>query len=1319
MSLLRKPDERKTIKPVVSLLLPPNLEALKKSFRNELDQQNKLLEKIMHNIHTTVNKMHTDPEQMWLHIDFQAEAIDQIIHKFCEEIRQALEKKSPPDTFEEEEGISYLVQQLEWDLDLKYCVEDYVENLLNQLGKIGLETLSPSELLKGISNPSIHRDAYNIAGYPGRPLPTSSWWLYLADRLGPGFYTMTVVADGTAIQEPLTCIVQSQAQRFKPNAQIGEEILVPSSSAFRPNVNQGCFFIKNNAHGLEFTQSELFHTDVQDQTATYFQAQPYTLVAGTKEDLQFPPIVTSFDDHCATLHYQAGEASMTAPVLRGSPFITLLYRNCTPSLQISGMTIRNDSIQAYSYFFVVSDDQLKDPRTQVTLSTLITKEIQARIGEVVLIPNVDAPEGQVFTFQIHETEETYLVFSSTPIAFKTVHAVEMTLLPEGVAVPEGKFDQFLESNATSIPYSTQIVYSDDAVVNRIEAIEPCTETTVRITKIPQGSSVEKAMFQFLQHAWVYATGGSFSITGNGTWKYSYTVQHINPLAHLKQHNPPQIKKQDLLVALLNPDYMALESTAQQIDLSYQTLHGPAHFAIAVDQELIFSQEEHPINWPDADISLFTQEQINTLIDSIVQSASQLDLKARGASSLKAAQQIHYLAQISHTMFTLLSQNQLLIDNNVFMAAFQTALCIAKAGLDDYLSGGQLQYDETNHMVVTALPADEYNIYGQDHHRTYGYLIQAAAAINDITPDWFKGHRKEVVTLLINDICSPFDQSPYFPKLRMWDPYTGLGRGSGAVAPDPDGMASQFVGEELNSLQGIALWAKSCFDKQLETFATTLAGRLYAAAQAYCLPSSPPSIYTETTAPKAAAAFAEEVLCCTINTDIQSSSRNHFSTLAEQSLGSSKWIDAQTAFIAFQNLFNCNLNKFDEELFLDNFANAPLFQSRQTTILGLIPLIARVSPHSANAVLEWYMRAHELNPNEFPLPTEALNPLLQLHIIAAKHKVQDLVQRPIPHNLLPALPQDSHTIPLQFWLEKANVWSHSTHLTSDTFTIAESLHKEIQTLIEYKGTIQDLHLWARSMILPSIADTYPGISYNDLYPFCVITQTAPQEALQDQPLQRQAPDTHLFQNKTEPVQKSSTELRFDAPPLDPPIAIKTPESTPVPAEPTPLFSSSQAFNRIKAEITAYLSERTINLYHAQSFLGLPQEIPSMDADWRKLSSMAQFRLQQLQSDIASCRSSTHWTALAAKYGFRGPLHQIQKQAANALRILSDLFSARLALSSFIQALTRITTLEMSDASVEDLADWANSFNTSGFTPHDLATWKLMETKPLPGSVTLFL
>ena len=1028
MSLLRQPHEKPQVKPVISMLLPPDLEALKKAFRKELNGHDQLLGKIMQNIHSTVNKMHTDPEEMWLHVDFQEEAINQMIEKFCADIQTKLESKSPPDTFEEEEGIHYLVQQLRWDLNHRYCVEDYVEELLNELSQKGPETLSPEELLKLGQNPHINPHDYNIAGYPGRPLPTGSWWLH-------------------------------------------------------PHVNQGCYLIKNGVHGIEFSQAE-----------QQGQISASILVAGAREHFSSPPTVASYDDLCATLHYQAEEASMTVPLLRGSPYITLLYRHCTPSLRIAERGIDPASIQAHAYYLVVPDDQLVNPRTQISLSKAQERGIPARTGEAVLLPNKENLEGQVFIFQVQGTQESYYVFSSEPIRF------------------------------------TMVASEKEGTINALEGVGPCTETTLRIAKLPAGSGLEEGASQLLQHAWVYATGGRMSVTGRGCWKYTYTLQQINPFAHLQPVNPPQAKKQELLIALLQPDDAALTSETPKTSLFYSTILGPAHFAIAIDQELHFSQKVALIHRSDASIARLNEEERRTLATSFIHAAEQLDLKARGASTLQAARNIQSASEAAHAMFTLLRSDRELIDNTLFMEAFQTALSIAKAGLDDYLSGGFLCYDAKNRMVVTALSGDTYNAHGEDLHRAFGHLVRSAADIHEITPDWFDKRRQDIIDLLINEICCPYDQSPYFSKMRILDPYTGMGTGREIEAAPPQ---PGEVSEDLNCLYGIALWAKTSNNKQLEHFAATLAGRL--------------------------------------------SSATH------------------------------------------------------------------------------------------PLPD------------------------PTSVNRFPFLPENTDTNALQFWLEKSEKWLHSPNLTEDSRKIAESLHKEILTLVTYKGTIQDLHLWAHSIVLPSIRKNSPAITFNDLYPFCVITQTDPQEALKEHAFQLEAPNTDIFQT-------GSPQQDLNKPLVHP---LETP--------PTPsLFSSSEAFIHIKAEITTYLSERTISLYQAEAFLGLAQEIPSTDTDWHKLTSLAQFKLQQLESDIASCRKPSHWTALAAKYGFRGKLYQIQKQAAYALKILSDLFSARLAISYFLQALAKITTMEMTNASEGSLSEWAQEFDTSGLTPHDLAVWKLMET-----------
>lgn len=1305
MSLLRKPDDHAQIKPVISTHLPSNLDALKNTFKNELKSQEALLRKIMQNIHNTVKKMHADPDEMWLRIDFQAEAIDQIIHAFCVEIQKVLQAKSPPESIEEEVGIQHLVDQLHWDLSNLYCVEEYVEKLLEQLGKKEVEPASPSLIFKPVNNPFIHPQNYHIAGYPGRPLPTSAWWELLADQMGSGHYRMTVIPDEAAIENPLAQVRFQEAKRFDPNAKIGDQISIPCTSAYPPNVNQGCYLIKNNPHGLEFSQSEQFRTQINPDGVDFlFQEMPYTLVAGITESLKQPPTVTSFDDHSATLVYQGSQdASMSAPIVRGSPYITLLYRQSTPIIYASGLRIAPQSLRAYAYHVVVADHAFTDPNTQIKASAAISKGFDVPIGNVILLENTKALSGQVFTFTLLESQDTYSIFCSVPVSFKTVHVLEKTVLPSDAPMPS---DRYIANDGAQDSYSTQLDYISDAAITGLESTERLDEAMIRIAKIPASSTqleqTDEAARRLLEHAWIYPTGGSYSVSGIGAWQYSYATTQVDPFGHLNIDSSSLIKPQNLLIAVLNPDFAALKSASADINLFYETIRGPARFAIAQNEELLFFQGTgvQSAAWPDLAIAKLTEQQRSSLLHSYIRTASQIDIKARGGKTYAAAKAILNAAETAHAMFVLLQHNTALIDHTEFMAAFQASVCIAKAGLDDYLSGGFLEYDEQNKMVVTTLAQttaddDSFNAFGQDHHRSYGHLIRAAAAIREITPDWFNARRIAAVELMINDICCSNDQSPHFPKMRMWDPYTGIGRATGTATPQATGMSEETVAEDYNCLQGIALWAKRSRNKELEAFAVTLAGRVRTAAQTFWQSHSALSLYTDPSAPNAFKEFAQDTLCCSINTDTQASSQNtldstdpHLVALSLQAMTDHlDFIDEKTAQSAFEYLFHCDLKAFHLDTFLNHFAHAILFQNKIRTkaspenpiggamscITLLIPLIAQVSPRTAHAVLEWYLTAHERNPIDYPFHEKTHYAKLQTQVFIAMQTQKDPVTSPITLNYWPSIPDGLGLNPLQHWKEKAQEWVESKHLSSDGLKLAELLHTEIQTLIEHKGTIQDLHMWSRSMVLPTLRQNYPGTTYNELYRFCAITQTDPQEALPAE------------QNEPGPVPAPKT------------TSVETPQQP----------SIDTAFTPIKSDITAYLSERTVNLYQAQAYLGYPQAIPSTDADWRKLASTAQSKLQQLQNDIASCRSPAHWTALAAKHGFKGTLQQIQKQAAHTLHLLSDIFSARLSLSFFIQALAQISALELSEGSIQDLEQWAREFNTSGLTPQDLAIWKLLE------------
>ncbi|MBI3236858.1 MAG: hypothetical protein HYZ48_04070, partial [Chlamydiales bacterium] len=217
---------------------PHDLAMLYSLYRDLIGEKTQLLEKISHNIQTTVHKMHADPEKMWQQIDFQSDAIEQIIETLCSDIRSLLP---------EEEETSPLLTELEWGLKEKYCIEDLVEKWLNTVQEETFTNVAPQELFDRIDNPLIDPNSYQIAGYPEKPLPTTAWWIQLS------------------LKNPST------------------------------PVDQGCYQIAQEEDGI----------------CCSLHQGPDSWKALAKEGFGFSYGITSYDDHCAMLHYQKGIRSMS------------------------------------------------------------------------------------------------------------------------------------------------------------------------------------------------------------------------------------------------------------------------------------------------------------------------------------------------------------------------------------------------------------------------------------------------------------------------------------------------------------------------------------------------------------------------------------------------------------------------------------------------------------------------------------------------------------------------------------------------------------------------------------------------------------------------------------------------------------------------------------------------------------------------------------------------------------------------------------------------------------------------------------------------
>ena len=119
---------------------------------------------------------------------------------------------------------------------------------------------------------------------------------------------------------------------------------------------------------------------------------------------------------------------------------------------------------------------------------------------------------------------------------------------------------------------------------------------------------------------------------------------------------------------------------------------------------------------------------------------------------------------------------------------------------------------------------QYDGYGtatklNDHHYTWGYFINAAAQVAMDNSSWMQEH-KNVINQLVFDVA--YDpamqdraQFPY-PKMRMWDPYTGHCEASGMTYEYYSGNSDESISEELHFWAGVINWGTASGQPDIQT-----------------------------------------------------------------------------------------------------------------------------------------------------------------------------------------------------------------------------------------------------------------------------------------------------------------------------------------------------------------------------------------------------------------------------------------------------------------------------------------------------------------------
>jgi endoglucanase Acf2 len=139
-------------------------------------------------------------------------------------------------------------------------------------------------------------------------------------------------------------------------------------------------------------------------------------------------------------------------------------------------------------------------------------------------------------------------------------------------------------------------------------------------------------------------------------------------------------------------------------------------------------------------------------------------------------------------------------------------------------------------------ADFYNGMYTDHHFHYGYFLYAAAVVAKFDPKWVSTHKQQI-DLLARDIANPSEQDKYFPEMRMFDAFEGHGFANG-LGPGASGRNQESSSESVNAWYSLALWGDVTKNPEMKALGLIMAAQEIQAAQAWTQIIPDKSIYKD-------------------------------------------------------------------------------------------------------------------------------------------------------------------------------------------------------------------------------------------------------------------------------------------------------------------------------------------------------------------------------------------------------------------------------------------------------------------------------------------
>eukprot|EP01038_Epipyxis_sp_PR26KG_P009986 gene9986-13436_t len=513
--------------------------------------------------------------------------------------------------------------------------------------------------------------------------------------------------------------------------------------------------------------------------------------------------------------------SMRTPIVRGSPYTSMIYLDATPRLYIERTT---------------SDELIIDRGVG-------GKKLVCGVGRDVFSAE-PVLVNQEIKVQFDTSDMTWLIFLSEPALFvcSTRKASQSTEnLPPGVVIPhDSSKAEYFELRAVN-PMKIGMV--------RVAMSNNCTtgqNPQYCNYHQPRDNSEYEAL---LRNHWdVYPTAKAdieftFPSTEmdaedeelrlNFMWKPASIFNIVADITNNKYNDPktPIIPKNELLMYAIPHHQERLRpvigssNSVQKAGCS-PTIHGFACPVLGGSWSLV----EH-LHRASFSATLAPRDE---MLDDI-HAALEVDLKYEIPNNyMKGAGDTYFSGKmLAKLARVLIIANELgESDSDLFLDALGRLRAGVQVWLDgssqspllyDYAWGGMVMcgcdYNGETDSCANSYPncpalVDAGSNFGagyyNDHHYHFGYHIYAAAVVSKFDHDWARKYHQHVL-LLVRDIANPSEADPFFPTWRHKDWFLGFSWASGVVTiqgkPYPNGRNQESSSEAISAYEAIALYGE--------------------------------------------------------------------------------------------------------------------------------------------------------------------------------------------------------------------------------------------------------------------------------------------------------------------------------------------------------------------------------------------------------------------------------------------------------------------------------------------------------------------------------